>query len=72
MRCIYPFVSMTSVQRAASAFDKINLPYKIVELDPSVTKKGCSFGIEVPGKFLDLAEKTMKNAGIRYKEHLEL
>lgn len=72
MRCIYPFVSMTSVQRAVSAFERSHIPYKIVELAPEVTQRGCAFGIEISYKYLDLAEKSMKNSGIKYKEHIEL
>lgn len=63
---------MTSVQRASAALTKSNIPHNIVELDAAVTKKGCSFGIEVPKKHLDNAEKIMRQAGVRLKEHIEL
>ncbi len=72
MRYVYPFVSMTTVQRASTALTKTNIPHKVVELDADITKKGCAFGIEVPRRYLDFAENTMRQAGIRYKEHVEL
>lgn len=72
MRYVYPFVSMTTVQRAVAAFNSSNIPHKVVELDTSITKKGCAFGIEVPRRYLDFAENVMRSAGIRYKEHIEL
>lgn len=72
MRYIYPFASMTSVQRASKALTKSNIPHSIVELDASVTKKGCAFGIEVSKKQLDNAEKLMRQSGIRLKEYIEL
>lgn len=72
MRCIYPFASMTSVGRASAALTKSNIPHKIVDLDAAVTKKGCAFGIEVPKKHLDNAEKLMRQAGVRFKDHIEL
>ena len=72
MRYVYPFVSMTTVQRASTAMTKSNIPHKVVELDSTVTKKGCAFGIEVPRRHLDNAENVMRQSGIRYKDHIEL
>ncbi len=72
MRCIYPFVSMTSVLRAKPSLEKANIRYRIVELSPNLTKRGCAFGIEVPCDSIDTAERAMRCAGVRYKEHIEI
>ncbi len=63
---------MTSVNRASSALTKTNIPHKIVELDATVTKKGCAFGIEIPEKQLENAENVIRKSGVRLKEVIQL
>ncbi len=63
---------MTSVGRAKAALEKTNIPHKVVELDASVTKKGCAFGIEVSANLQETAEKVMRRSGVRLKEVVKL
>lgn len=66
MRCILPFVSMTTAQRGSSVLTKANIPHKIVEIESSLTRRGCAYGIEVPPLYSDGAERALKRARIRY------
>ena len=71
MKCIYPFISMTTVNKCSEAFANNTLPYKITELNPSVTKRGCSFGIEIPCRYTENAEEIMRRYGIKHGDMIK-
>lgn len=45
--CIIPMNSQTTAERARRAANQERIPIEIVSVDPSVTKRGCAFGIRL-------------------------
>ena len=46
--CTAAIGSLTVAMRAHSVLDGTGLENKIVKLDPSMTRRGCAYGIEYP------------------------
>ena len=46
--CTAAIGSLTIAMKAHSMLDNAGLESKIVKLDPSMTKRGCAYGIEYP------------------------
>lgn len=72
MRCILPFISMTAAQRGSGVLTKANIPHKIVEIESTMTRRGCAFGIEIAPLYSDTAERALKRARIRYGDVITL
>lgn len=72
MRCILPFISMTTAQRGSGILTKSNIPHKIVEIESNLTRRGCAYGIEIAPLYADTAERVLKRARIRYGDIISL
>lgn len=72
MRCVLPFISMTSAQRGSAVLDKARIPHKIVGIDSGLTRRGCAYGIEIAPFYAETAEKELKRARIRYGDIITL
>ena len=72
MRCILPFISMTTAQRGSAVLTKSNIPHKIVEVESNMTRRGCAYGIEIAPFYVDTAESVLKRARIRYGDRITL
>ena len=46
--CIITMKSVTYAEKAKRAAHSVGLQVEIVSVDPSVTKRGCSYGISLP------------------------
>ena len=45
--CIITFKSLTSAQQAGHVLSSLGIFSSIVSVDPSLTKRGCSYGVSV-------------------------
>ena len=72
MRCVLPFVSMTTVQRGSTVLNNINIPHQIVGIDAALTRRGCAYGIELACIHTEQAERALKRARVRYGDLLTL
>jgi len=46
--CILAMKSMTYAEKAKRVAQSMGLDAEVVSIDPSVTKRGCAFGLTVP------------------------
>ncbi len=72
MRCVLPFISMTTAQRGSAVLNGAGIQHRIVGIDASLTRRGCSYGIEIACVNSDSAERVLKRARIRYGDLLTL
>lgn len=72
MRCILPFISMTTAQRGSAALQKAGIPHKIIEIESRLTRRGCAYGIEIAPFYAESAERTLKRGHIRYGDIITL
>ncbi len=69
-KCIIAISSVNHAIRSEKYLSANFVQTRIVKLQPSQTKKGCAYGLEVKCKDLNTATKLLDNAGIKYTEIL--
>lgn len=67
MRCIFRFPSVTYAQRASKALSEKSILHSIIELDPTVSRKGCSYGVEIPCYEYRNVNKILLRLHVRYE-----
>ena len=66
--CIATMKSITAAERARSALSAAGIFVSVISLDPSLTKKGCAYGIEFYGKDKTKVKSILRKKGISYGE----
>ncbi len=69
-KCLLTFRSQTLASKAAKTLGKSGKNVSVVSVDPSVTSKGCGWGIESECNGMDEIERILKQKGITYGEWL--
>ena len=59
---------MTHAIKAKKALDEYFIDSEIVKLDPTMTKKGCAYGVKFNCVNLDSVNNAFKRYSIRYTE----
>lgn len=62
--------SLTGALRAEGFLQNAGVPARVVKLPAGSTKKGCAYGLEMPGVYLDDALRMIEGARIRHGEVL--
>ncbi|MBR7033479.1 MAG: DUF3343 domain-containing protein [Clostridia bacterium] len=68
--CVLTFRSQTAATKAAKYLKKVGAQVSVVSVDPSVTSKGCGWGIECDCSAADYISKKLERKGIKYGEVL--
>ena len=66
--CVIALKSMTYAIKAKNALNDISLDAQIVTLDPSLTHRGCGYGVRFNCMYLNEAENALKSRRIKYSE----
>ena len=66
--CTVSLKSMTHAIKAKKALEEYFIDSEIVKLDPTMTKKGCAYGVKFNCVNLDSANNAFKRFSIRYTE----
>ena len=64
---IFTMGSITYAMKGKKALHKNNIGAKIIKLDPSKNKNGCSYGVEIYQQYLYEAVRIFNEANIDYK-----
>ena len=68
MNCTITLKNMTSAEKARRILEGAGIYAKIVNTDPRLTKKGCTFGIGIPCEQTDRAKKLLRQKRVNYGE----
>ena len=63
-KCLFAMPSATYAIRASELIAKFNIPSRVIQIDPNVTKKGCSNGIEVDCRLKDRVKSILLDNNI--------
>lgn len=66
--CAVALKSMTFAVKAKKALNDYYIDADIVKLEPSMTKKGCAYGVKFDCVNLKSAQEALKKWSIRYTE----
>ena len=66
--CIATMKSLTLAMKAKGMLEARGIRTEIVNLDPSLTKRGCSFGISFPRDSTEEVRRTLDSKKIMYGE----
>lgn len=66
--CIIPMKSQTVAEKARRVANSERIRVEIVSVDPSVTKKGCSFGIRLLCSDVEYMKRILERKNIAYGE----
>ena len=64
--CLISFKTMTSSLHAVSALKSAGIDSKVVNVDPNLTKHGCSYGISLSSSDADKALSVLQRKNVRY------
>ena len=67
-KCIIAISSVNHAIRSEKYLASVGLLTRIVKLQPTATKKGCAYGLEINCKDVPAALSYLNNAGIPYSE----
>ncbi len=70
--CVASLKSMTIAIKAQKALSKENISCEIIRLEPSMTKKGCAYGIKFNCLSLYAVENALNSNKIKYSEIISL
>ena len=62
---------MTHAIKAKKALEEYYIDCEIVKLDPTMTKKGCAYGVKFNCVNLDSANNAFKKFSVRYTELIQ-
>lgn len=66
--CIAAIQSMTYAVKAQKALNSRNIGSEVVKLDPTLTKRGCAWGIQFDCRFVSEVKRILDNKDIPYGE----
>lgn len=66
--CIISQSSITYAVKARDALADSALPSRIIKLDPSRTRRGCAYGLEIDCRMVNSAALILDRRGIPYSE----
>ncbi|MFA6948421.1 MAG: putative Se/S carrier-like protein [Eubacteriales bacterium] len=66
--CTISQSSITYAVKARDALADAALPSRIVKLDPSRTRRGCAYGLEIDCRMVNSAVGILDRRGISYSE----
>ena len=69
--CIATIPSLNICIKAQKALSENAIYYKIVSIDPKLTKRGCAYGIEFPCSEERNVKSILRRVGIRPSQFLE-
>lgn len=67
MDCIASFASQTYAIKAQKALAAAAIPSRVVKLDGEKSKKGCSYGVEIPCSLLDNSKNILNKARVKVR-----
>ena len=70
--CIIALKSMTHAIKAKKALNDYFVSAEIIKLEPSMTKKGCAYGVEFNCYNLVQVQEILRMRGVRYTELIEV
>lgn len=70
--CVASLKSMTIAIKAQRALNEKLINSEIINLEPSMTRKGCAYGIKFSCMDLNLVENALKSKRIKYTEIINL
>lgn len=66
--CIAAIQSMTYAVKAQKALNSRNIGSEVVKLDPTLTKRGCAWGIQFDCRLVSEVKRILDNKDIPYGE----
>ena len=69
--CTAAIGSLTLAMKAQSVLSDKGLESKIVKLDPSMTRRGCAYGIEYPCEIHNAVRSAFNTANISVSSYLK-
>ena len=72
MTCIASMRSMTYAMKAKHALTDQGIPCEITSLDPSMTARGCAYGVKFNCVYESAVKNTLTKSGISYSQMLTL
>jgi hypothetical protein len=66
--CIIAMQSATMAKKAERALNAVRIPCNTVSIDPSVTKRGCGYGVSMGCSFLSEAVRVLERKNITHGE----
>ena len=69
--CTAAIGSLTVAMKARSALEGARLEGKIVKLDPSMTRRGCAYGIEYPCEYHKAVRSAFNAANISVSSYIK-
>ncbi|MBR6559337.1 MAG: DUF3343 domain-containing protein [Clostridia bacterium] len=66
-RCVVAVSSVTDAIRIERLLDNNSIKTELQKLDPSLTEKGCTYGIEIPCSRTTTTNKVLQHTDINYK-----
>ena len=66
--CIIAMQSATTAKKAERALAAVRIPCQTVSIDPTVTKRGCGYGVSVGCSFLSDAVRVLERKNISHGE----
>ncbi len=70
--CVIALKSMTYAIKAKKALNDHYIDAEIVKLEPSMTKKGCAYGVRFDRVNLTQAQEALKKWSVRYTELINI
>lgn len=70
MMCIAAMKNMTAAIKGRSALESAGIRCAIVSLEPTLTKRGCAYGLSFPCAYLDKVKSVLSSKRINYGEIL--
>ena len=66
-RCVVAVGSVTDAIKLERLLSNKNIKTELEKLDPSLTEKGCTYGIEIPCSRTRSASKALQYTDVNYK-----
>ncbi|MCI8611878.1 MAG: DUF3343 domain-containing protein [Clostridiales bacterium] len=70
MMCIAAMKNMTAAIKGRSALESVGIRCAIVSLEPTLTKRGCAYGLSFSCAYLDKVKSVLSSKRISYGEIL--
>lgn len=70
--CAFALKSMTHAIKAKKALSDYYVDAEIIKLDPSMTKKGCAYGVSFNCVNLSTAQEALRKWSVRYTEVINI
>lgn len=70
MDCIIAMRSQTYASKGGRLLQRAGIPYTMVSIDPSLTRHGCAYGLQIPHPRCTEARELFDRHGISYGDIL--